>query len=174
MKCDQIWPSKSPKTEFVCILPNLYIYPVIAITQTFMLCLENVTCVMVVTNKQLWSCKLKPPAREFDGILPNISLPMPDIYLPVIAITQTFMLCAGRKCYLCYGCYKQTTLGLLEDEMWPNMTCKSPKTEVFCLISDYLYPVIAITQTFMLCLDVTCIMVIDLPNISLPMPDDEY
>ena len=29
---------------------------------------------------------------------------------------------------------------------------------VFCLISDYLYPVIAITQTF----NVTCVMVIDL------------
>ena len=79
MKCDQIWPFKRPKTEFVvfCLISD-YLYPVIAITQTFMLCLENVTCVMVVANKQLWSCKLKPPAREFDGILPNISLPMPN------------------------------------------------------------------------------------------------
>ena len=34
---------------------------------------------------------------------------------------------------------------------------------VFCLISDHLYPVIAITQTFMLCLEnVSCVMVIDL------------
>ena len=79
MKCDQIWPSKIPKTEFVvfCLISD-YLYPVIAITQSLMLRLENVTCVMVVTNKQLWSCKFKPPAREFDGILPNISLPMPD------------------------------------------------------------------------------------------------
>ena len=36
---------------------------------------------------------------------------------------------------------------------------------VFCLISDYLYPVITITQTFMLCLEnVTCVMVIDLSS----------
>ena len=34
---------------------------------------------------------------------------------------------------------------------------------VFCLISDYLYPVIAITHIFMLCLEnVSCVMVIDL------------
>ena len=70
---------RAPKQSlFVFCLISDYLYPVIAITQTFMLCLENVTCVMVVTNKQLWSCKLKPPAREFDGILPNISLPMPN------------------------------------------------------------------------------------------------
>ena len=42
---------------------------------------------------------------------------------------------------------------------------RSPKQSlfVFCLISDYLYPVFAITQTFMLCLEnVSCVMVIDL------------
>ena len=42
---------------------------------------------------------------------------------------------------------------------------RAPKQSlfVFCLISDYLYLVIAITQTFMLCLEnVTCVMVIDL------------
>ena len=42
---------------------------------------------------------------------------------------------------------------------------RAPKQSlfVFCLISDYLYPVIAITQTFMLCLgNVSCVMVIDL------------
>ena len=41
---------------------------------------------------------------------------------------------------------------------------RAPKQSlfVFCLISDYLYPVIAITQTFMLCLEnVTCVMVVD-------------
>ena len=44
---------------------------------------------------------------------------------------------------------------------------RAPKQSlfVFCLISDYLYPVIAITQTFMLCLEnVTCVMVIDLTS----------
>ena len=42
---------------------------------------------------------------------------------------------------------------------------RAPKQNlfVFCLISDYLHPVIDITQTFMLCLaNVTCVMVIDL------------
>ena len=42
---------------------------------------------------------------------------------------------------------------------------RAPKQSlfVFYLISDYLYPVIAITQTFMLCLgNVSCVMVIDL------------
>ena len=42
---------------------------------------------------------------------------------------------------------------------------RAPKQSlfVFCLISDYLYPVIAITQTFMLCLEnVICVMVLDM------------
>ena len=42
---------------------------------------------------------------------------------------------------------------------------RAPKQSLFlfCLISDYLYTVIAITQTFMLCLEnVSCVMVIDL------------
>ena len=30
----------------------------------------------VINNSE--AVRVKPPAREFDGILPNISLPMPD------------------------------------------------------------------------------------------------
>ena len=84
MKCDQIWHAKSPKAEFVCILPNLRLfipsdcyYPHIhAMFRKCFLC-YGYRSDFLITNKQLWSC-VKPAAREFDGILPNISMPLPN------------------------------------------------------------------------------------------------
>ena len=83
MKCDQIWPSKSPKTEFVCILPNLELfipsdcyYPDIhAMFRKCFLCYGYRSDFELQMNNSE-AVSVKPPAREFDGILPNISLPM--------------------------------------------------------------------------------------------------